>query len=405
MAQAAASISKKSLPLPRPFLAFLGGLGISNVGDAIYILALPWIAYELTHSSIIMGTLYATEILPIILFGALAGVFIDRWNRKHVMLSADVIRAMAVASIPALHALDILQIWHLYAVAFILAVCTLAFDIANVAIIPEIAGDDLTRANARHQSVSQIAGLLGPVLAGLIIAQLGGFNALMLDAVSFGGTFLALLFLPNFKQQNSTRTASTIMQDMKDGFKWLTGNTVIKVLAIQASIGNFGFSMVGAIMVYYLRSTLNLSAELSGLNYTIMGIGGLLGSVAIVPLARRYSRGALYPTLLLFGLCGYLIMAFVHSWWASGLGWGMGFACNVAWVVLSTSVRQEQIPGELMGRVLGVSRMFSVSAMPIGATVGGIMVGFFNPMYIFLFAAFTKGIEFLIAALSPMRKL
>ncbi len=391
--------------ISRSFATFLGGMAVSKLGDAIYLFALPWIAYEVTASPLVMSTLYATEILPILLFGALAGVFVDRWDRRRLMLWSDATRAVIVASIPLLEVLGMLQTWHLYVAAFALALVSLAFDVATTAVIPEIAQGDLTRANALFQMVNQGAAMAGPALAGLVIAVLGGFNALWIDALSFGGTFLAILAMPRFQHQAQGLTAGGVLRGVTDGFQWLWQSPVIRALSLQAMIGNFGFGMVSAVLMYYLRSTLGLSAELAGLDYAMLGVGGLVGSLLIVPLARRFPKRTLYPLILLTGLSGLLLMAVLKSWWAPGLGFGLVAACNIAWVVLSTSVRQELIPPHLMGRVLAFSRMLSTAAMPVGATLGGLLSKQINPVYIFLIAAATKAVEVLIARLSAMRTL
>lgn len=391
--------------LSRDFGFFLGGIAVSKLGDALYMFAVPWIAYELTRSPVVMSTLYATEILPILLFGALAGAIVDGWDRRKLMLWSDVLRAGIVAMVPALHLLGALQVWHLYVAAFTLALVSLAFDVATTAVIPELAGGELTRANAAFQLVNQAGSMAGPALAGLVIAAMGGFNALWLDAISFGGTFLAILVVPRIQTQAQGLTVHGVLHGIGEGLRWLWGNPVIKVLSFQAMTGNFGFGMVNAVLMYYLRSTLGLSAELAGLDYAMLGVGGLVGSIAIVPLARRIRRGVLYPAILLFGLSGLLIMAGLRTWWAPGLGFGMVSACNIAWVVLSTSVRQELIPGNLMGRVLAFSRILSTAAMPLGATLGGLLSRSFDPAVIFLIAATAKGVEVLIARYSAMRTL
>lgn len=392
------------LDFPRPFSLFLGGLTLSKLGDAIYTFALPWIAYELTGSALIMGTLYATEILPVLAFGAFAGVFVDRWDRRRLMMTADLLRAGLVAAIPLLHLAGALQVWHLYVAAFALSLLSLAFDVATTTVIPEVAGSDLTRANAAHQLAMQLASMAGPALAGLLIAALGGYNALWLDALSFGATLLTLLLMPTLRQRAAS-TAQSVLAGIAEGFRWMMGHAVIRTLALQAMIGNFGFGMVSAVLMFYLRDTLGLSAELAGLDYAMLGVGGVLGSIAILPLSRRFRRGQLYPVIIFFGLVGLLVMAGLRTWWAPGLGFGMVSACNIAWVVLSTSVRQELIPADLMGRVISFTRMLSTAAMPVGATLGGILVERMDPAVIFLIAAACKAIETAIARLSAMRHL
>lgn len=391
--------------LSRSFGIFLGGLTISKLGDALYMFALPWIAYDLTGSAVIMSTLYATEIVPILLFGALAGVFVDRLDRRKLMITSDWMRAVIVAIIPLLALFGQLQVWHLYVVAFSLSLISLMFDVATTIAIPELVGKDLTKANAAHQLIMQLGSMAGPALAGLVIAGFGGYGAMWLDALSFGGTLVAMLMLPAFKNDRTGVTASGVFAGMAEGFRWLWGNAVIKVLSLQAAIGNFGYGMVSAVLMFYLRDVLHLSAKISGLNYSMLGVGGIIGSLAIVPLTRRFRRGQIYPAILLFGMIGLLVMATVRTWWAPGLGFGMVSVCTIAWVVLSTSVRQELIPSELMGRVLSFSRILSTAAMPIGATLAGFMVEHIDPTIVFGIAAVTKLIEALIARFSAMRSL
>lgn len=172
------------LGFSRPFVAFLGGSLVSRIGDALYTFALPWMAYELTHSSLVLGTIYATEIVPVLLFGAFAGVYVDRLNRRRLLLGADLLRAALVTLIPLLSLLGFLQIWELYALAFSLALLSLASDIATTAVLPELAQSENTRANAAYQFIMRAAEFGGPAIAGLAIAALGGVHTLWLDALS-----------------------------------------------------------------------------------------------------------------------------------------------------------------------------------------------------------------------------
>lgn len=137
----------------------------------------------------------------------------------------------------------------------------------------------------------------------------------------------------------------------------------------------------------------------------LLGAGGMLGGLAITPLSRRYRQGQLYPALPAFGMSGLLIMTVMRAWWAPGLGFGMVSACNVAWVVLPTSVRQELIPSEMMGRVPAFSRIMSTAAMPLGAVLAGFLSGLTSPTLVFALAAATKAGEILIARYSSMRAL
>ncbi|WP_369903349.1 MFS transporter [Bacillus manliponensis] len=394
--------------LPNHYVIFIVGLLLSRIGDALYTFALPWVAYELTESAIVMSSLFAAGVLPVVLFGPIVGIIVDRFDRRKLMWIADFGCMIFVTLIPILHMLNLLHIWHLYIVSFILAVLSLLFDVATITIIPRIASHSLTRANSAYQMVNQIANLAGPALAGIIIAKMGGFNALWINVLSFGATFIAVLLLPPLNTNKSKEKVGNflycIKNDMKEGFMWLLKDHLNFSLSLQAMIGNFGASAVLGVLMFYLASTLNLSAEQSGWNYTLIGVGGLLGSVIAVPLEQHIRRGVLIPTLLSIGAIGLTYAIWSNYWLAPGIAFGIAMTCNIAWNTIVASVRQETVPTHIQGRVLGFSRVLTRLAMPLGALAGG-LISEFHPVMIFALAACTKLIEVIIALISPIRKL
>lgn len=394
--------------LPSTYVIFIFGVLISRIGDSLYTFALPWIAYELTGSAIIMSSLFATGVLPIVLFGPIVGVVVDRYDRRKLMWIADLGCIVFIALIPILHSLNLLQLWHLYVVSFILAVLSMLFDVATITVIPHIGGRSLTKANSAYQMVNQIASLAGPTLAGMIIAVIGGFNALWINVLSFVATLIAVLLLPKLERNKSIDRAGNLLQaigsNMKEGFKWLMNDRLNLALSLQAMVGNFGASAILGVLMYYLLSTLHLSAEQSGLNYTLIGVGGLLGSIIVVPLERRFRRGVLIPVLLGVGAIGLTYAIWSEYWLAPGIAFGIVMTCNIAWNTIVASVRQETVPPDMQGRVLGFSRVLTRLAMPLGALVGG-FISDFNPVAIFVLASITKIVEVIIALTSPIRKL
>ncbi|CAM4273644.1 hypothetical protein BAMA111019_16085 [Bacillus manliponensis] len=107
---------------PKHYIIFIFSLLLSRIGDALYTFALPWIAYELTGSAIVMSSLFAAGVLPVVLFGPIVGIIVDRFDRRKLMWIADLGCMIFVTLIPILHMLNLLHIWHLYIVSFILAV-------------------------------------------------------------------------------------------------------------------------------------------------------------------------------------------------------------------------------------------------------------------------------------------
>lgn len=393
------------LQLPLSYIRFLIGMFISRLGDSLFTFAIPWIAYKLTQSSIIMGSMYAVSVLPIVLFGPVVGSLVDRWERKKLMIVTDIARALLVALIPVLHVLDLLQLWHLYVISFILTILSLMFDVSIVAIIPSLVPNRLTRANASYQLTNQIAELAGPLLAGALIVSIGGFNALWLDTASFLGTLIVLMLMPSFVTPKSLTSLSQIFKDIGEGFRWLIRSKINLSFSFQAMIGNFGYSAAFGVLMFYLLNTLQLDAQQSSLNYTLLGFGGIIGSLLAVPLENRFRRGMLIPMLLALGTIGFIFAAFSQFWLAPGLAFFAVTVCNVAWNTIVTSVRQETIPSDMIGRVLGFSRVLTRLAMPLGAMTGAALSEWADPRAVFVVAAGAKALEVIIALATPIRKL
>ncbi len=394
------------LQLPNTYLAFLVGQLLSSVGDSIYELAIPWISYQLTKSALVMGSMYAISILPIVLFGPIIGVLVDRLPRKKLMMSTDFMRAILVTLIPTLYLFGALHIWHLYVISFLLTVLTLLFDVALVAAIPHMTGkkDQLIRANAAEKLVNQIANLCGPILAGISITAFGGFHALWLDVFSFGATFLAILRVRSLEGSLST-TMDSVFNCMNEGLRWLINDKLNLTISLQAMVGNFGYSAVFGVMMYYLLNTLKLNPEQSGINYALIGAGGIIGTLVVVSLEKRLRRGVLITILLVVGAVGFGMAALSSYWLMPGIALGIVTLCNVGWNTLIQSLRQETVPQELLGRVLGFSRVFTRLAMPLGAMVGAFVSEHYGMAAVFVIATVAKMFEVLIVSVSPMRKM
>jgi MFS family permease len=390
---------KEWINLASSYLLFLAGYFVSRIGDSLYTFAIPWISYELTKSSIVMGSLFATSVLPIVLFGPFIGVLVDRVKKRNLMVYSDILRAAIVALIPLLYMMNELRLWHLYVLSFMLTILSMAFDVSTITIIPKlVVKEHLTKANSAYQLVGQLSDLLGPIVAGVCIASIGDYQTLWLNVISFGGTLLALLFLTGLKMEHITTSENNVWKSMKDGFAWLKNDRLNICLSLQAMIGNFGYSVAFAILIFYLREKMHLSAEQIGMNLAIISVGGFIGSILAAPIEKRLGKRTAIPLLLGIGTTGFFIASIKSFWLAPGIGLGIVGICNVAWNVMVTSLRQETVPKEILGRVLSFSRVLTRMAMPIGALFGGLLSAI-SPSSVFIVAALAKFLEVLIAIL------
>ncbi|KWX71505.1 hypothetical protein AML91_24250 [Paenibacillus jilunlii] len=383
--------------------SFLGGYFISRIGDALYTFCLPLLSYRLTGSVLVMSSLFAVSVLPVILFAPFAGVILDRFNRRRLMLATDSARMVLIALIPILEYYGLLALWCLYVIALLLSLLSTAYDIAIFTIIPSFSGKELTRANAGVQTAGQLADMLGPAIAGGLVSVLTISSILWLDVASFAAILYVLYKLPY--EPLKDMAPSSVFADIAQGFRWLIRSPVQLSLSVQASIGNFGYSAAYATLTYYLITTLHLPTGQIGLTYTMLAAGGVAGSLGVIVLDRHFRRGRLIPILLLIGTCGFMLVAWGHTWLAPGIGFALVSGCNTAWSVLSASIRQEKVPPAMLGRVLSFSRVLTRTAIPAGALLGGWMSGALPAASVFLLAAGAKLIEAGIAVVSPIRRL
>src|SRR5436190_13363680 len=168
------------------FWKFWTGQTISNLGSSFTAFALPLLVYQLTHSPVYLAVSTAAAFVPYLLFGLVIGAWVDRIDRKRMMILVDLGRGAAIASIPAFDYAGILSIWWIYAVAFATACMTIAFDSGEFAAVPSLVPkDNLVTANGRIMASYQAASVAGPLLAGLLVALVRISDILVVDAATF----------------------------------------------------------------------------------------------------------------------------------------------------------------------------------------------------------------------------
>src|ERR671934_866223 len=161
-----------------PFMRVWAGSTISLVGDQVTLLALPWLVFQLPRSPLQLGIVTALQGLPFLLFTLIAGVYADRWDRRIVMLTADVVRFAVLATVPLAWAFHVLTIWQLYVVAFIHGTGRVWFDVAQYALLPGIVrSEQLVDANSKFFTTEGASGLLGPSAGGVLGKDFWGGQA------------------------------------------------------------------------------------------------------------------------------------------------------------------------------------------------------------------------------------
>lgn len=372
---------------------------ISNLGDGVFVVALPLVAADLTRDpTAIAGVALATS-LPWLLFALVAGALVDRWDRRLVMVGADTIRALLVALLAAAVVTDSHSLTLLYTIGFGLGTAETMFDNASQTILPSIIDDhrDLPRANGRLFASETITNqFVGPPLGGFLVAAAAAVP-FWLDAASFLAAAALVASIPGrFRApaaDTSVRGRTSLRSEIAEGVRWLWGHRLLRDLAILLSLMNLWASAGFAVMVLFAQEELGLGELGFGLLMTGPAIGSVVGGIAAGRVTERVGSG---PVLIFgcFGVAGgLLLVGFVsNALLAASLLALFGMA-GVGWNVVTVSLRQSIIPDELLGRVNSVYRFLGWGGMPIGAVVGGVLA-----QWLGLRAPFLVGGLVLIAA-------
>src|SRR5919197_3417053 len=197
------------------FWKFWAGQTTSNLGSSFTGFALPLLVFKLTHSPVYLATATASYFVPYLLFGLVIGAWVDRIDRKRMMILVDVGRGLAIASIPAFDYAGLLSIWWIYAMSFAIACMTIAFDSGEFAAVPSLVPkDNLVTANGRIMASYQAASVAGPLLAGLLVALVRISDLLLVDAASFAASAFSLSLIGrSFNAADAERERKHILRD------------------------------------------------------------------------------------------------------------------------------------------------------------------------------------------------
>jgi MFS family permease len=356
----------------RDFALLWAGMSVSLVGDAIFLVALAWQVYDLSNEPSALGWILAAYTTPMVVFLLAGGLLTDRFERRKVMIAADVIRAVAIGAAGALAVAGTLDLWQLAACAAVVGVGDALFAPAFGSIVPEIVPrDSLAQANALDQLVRPIAGVLGPALAGAIIALSGAGAALLVDAATFvASTAAALLLTPRPFDPRPGRSA---WRDVREGFAFVRARTWLWGTLAIAGLLNVAPAARNVLLPFVVKTDLDASAAALGAVYSATAIGALVSALVFGQrgLPRRYVL-VMYVGWAVAGfvIAGYGLATGVWQLVALGFVAGLGLALGQG---IWGTMMHRLVPRELLGRVTSVDWLLSTSLVPLSMVAVGFL--------------------------------
>ncbi len=356
----------------REFVLLQAGQLLSTLGTSSTAIAYPLLVLALTHSPAKAGIVGFARLIPYALFGLLAGVAADRWNRKHVMIAADGVRALAIGSLVATILLHRVAFWQIPIVAFVEGTGAVVFGAATMGALRSVVPRrQLPAAAGAQQARAATVSLAGPPLGGALFG-LARAVPFLVDAVSYSFSTLSLLAMRTPFQEEREVDRSPVRAQIAEGFRFLWNHPFLRTCALLFGLGNFvGPGVLFAIVVVGRRQGLS-GGEIGALT-AAFGAFLLLGSL-LSPLFRRAL--SVHAILLLelwlwLGCALFLVWPSVYVLTASILPLAVAIPVTDSVVI---GYRVAMTPDRLLGRVESVRSTISLLIAPLGPLTAGLLL-------------------------------
>lgn len=383
----------------------------SGFGTQVTIVALPLIAVlSVGAGPLEVGTLLACASVAVALIGLPAGPWVDRLHRRKVMIASDVGRALLLGSIPLAWWLDALTMGQLYVVALIEGALSVLFDVAAQSYLPYVIGKDrLVEGNAGLGAVESVARSAGPGLAGVVIALVTAPVAVVVDAVSYVVSAVAVTLVDRPEPEPRRAAArQRLGAEIAEGLRWLWRHPLLRPVTLASAASNFFGTVSWVTLVALMGDVLRLPAWTIGLVYAAGGVGGLIGALFTRRLVDRLGMAGTLCTVFAWTVPFQLLIPLAGEGWrilaavAGQIGiWASISIRNVAQV----SIRQQSTPAELLTRVNASARFLSWGGLPLGALTAGVASEFLGVRATLWAAAVCLALTGLSLFLSPVRAL
>ncbi len=351
----------------------------SAAGTAVGSIVLTWLVYSSTHSAIAISFLGIVQFLPTLFFGLLAGALIDRLDRRRLMLTCDIGRAICFGTLAAVVLLFGVSLEAILAGVFAVATFSTVFRPATNAAIPRILPtSDLADGNGLLQGGSTIAQFAGSPVGGILILTIGSAVGLALNALTFAvsATMIFLMVIPAAATPSSTveEHRGSLFGEIREGLRFVLTQRALLIITLTAMAANFFLTMWGAFLVIYAGTHLHLGA--AGYAVLVAANTAGFGLGAILPGRTSADRAPGLWLLPTWGIVGFFVigLAWVSSLWIAVplslvAGALLSFG-NTTWL----SGVQRTVPDRFLGRYFATDEAGSFAMIPAGIAVGGLLV-------------------------------
>lgn len=365
----------------RNYRLFFSGQAVSLIGTWIQTTAMSWLVYRMTNSTALLGLVAVVGQLPAFIVSPLAGVKLDQWDRRKLLLGTQALFLMEASILAALVYFNVVQVWHILVLSGVMGVVS-AFDVPGrqaflVEIVPE--REDLGNAIALNSSQFNLARLIGPPVAGYLLSALGEATCFILNAMSFLAVLAALIAM-KVAHRDPVPTPS-VFQNLREGFQYAFRFPPIRSLLWLLAGVSFTAGFYSVLMPAFAAQTFHGNERTLGNLLGAVGVGALISAITLA--ARGSVKGL--ATLIVFatsvygvGLMWFSLTSNFYIALIALVVMGYGVMTNMS---ATNTLLQAMVEDNMRGRVMAFYSMAFMGAMPIGSFIGGYLAGAIGPQH------------------------
>ncbi len=368
---------------------------ISRFGDSVNMIAYSWMVYSLTGSKILLGTIFAVNAIPGIIFSPFSGVLVDYFSKKKVIILGDIGRGLVASITAVLFFTNQLEPWHLFVFTFICSTIETFVSPAKTSLVPLILPEKLhLSASSFSTSTASFAQLIGIGSAGFLIGTIGIAGAILVDGLTFFTSCILISFLKleEKKEEGIKLNVKSYFSNLKEGFTFIKKEILLIISILLFAITNFCLTPVNVLLPAYVKDVLSEGAEAYGFLNLGFPIGMIIGGVIFAQIGSKFKKsysvvfglvfiGFSYTALSLVEVINNLIVPPIV------IGFLSFFVFGLMMPVITSPLKAHLYactPKALLGRVIGLMSMVTLSAQPLGGVVTGFLSESMSIPHLFL---------------------
>jgi MFS family permease len=364
----------------RNYQFYWSGMCISLIGTWMQNIAQPWLAYSLTSSPFLLSLVSAMQFAPMLFLSIFAGVIVDRFPKKNLLFITQSLSLLVTMVLAILVWSGHVKYWHILASATALGlVNTLDMPTRQSFVIELVGKEDLMNAIALNSSVFNLARVIGPALAAIVMVTMGIASCFLINSLSFAAVLVGLFFIHPLTRERLHQTGGAVLADIKGGLKYIVNDKLLfNTILTLAIVGIFAMNF-SVLVPVFAKQILRQQEKGFGFLMSFVGIGSFTGAMLIAITSKSGPTKFVLNIVPLF-IAGLLILTgFTNVFFFTGLTLAASGLCFVAFSSTSNSTLQLNATDEYRGRVMSIFTLVFGGSVPIGSLFSGVICDHFGP--------------------------